>query len=195
MRDARGLSQADLAVRVGVRQQTIGAIEAGKTTRSKFLPRIARVLGVPLDRIDEEASQPEPNETATQAAATLPIYGTAEAGDGALVIAQDVIDTMPRPAGLMAVPDAYGLYVVGDSMSPVIRPGTLLAIHPHMPAQRDDPVVLYSADRSRAQLKEYVGATAAEWRLRRYQPKEAEFTLSRKEWPRCHLVYARFSRR
>ena len=48
-RAARGLSQAELARRVGTSQTAIGRIEHGVTARSKYHTLINVELGIPLD--------------------------------------------------------------------------------------------------------------------------------------------------
>src|ERR1700752_4402383 len=50
-RAAKGLSQPQLARRVGTSQQTIDKIETGKVKHSSFLPGIAMELGIPVDRV------------------------------------------------------------------------------------------------------------------------------------------------
>jgi transcriptional regulator with XRE-family HTH domain len=51
-REALGLSQAQLGRAVGVSQATIDKIESGRTTLSRFLPRIAARLGIPQRDLD-----------------------------------------------------------------------------------------------------------------------------------------------
>ncbi len=51
-REAHKLSQAELGRAVGVSQATIDKIESGKTTLSRFLPRIAARLGIPQQDLD-----------------------------------------------------------------------------------------------------------------------------------------------
>jgi transcriptional regulator with XRE-family HTH domain len=51
-REALGLSQAELGRAVGVSQATIDKIESGRTTLSRFLPRIAARLGIPQRDLD-----------------------------------------------------------------------------------------------------------------------------------------------
>lgn len=48
LREAKALSQSELARRAGVRQATLSAIEAGKTRRVDFdvMERLAEALGV-----------------------------------------------------------------------------------------------------------------------------------------------------
>jgi transcriptional regulator with XRE-family HTH domain len=47
-RERRGWSQKDLADRAGVSQVAIAKIESGATVQSKFLPKIAQILGLDL---------------------------------------------------------------------------------------------------------------------------------------------------
>jgi transcriptional regulator with XRE-family HTH domain len=51
-REALKLSQAELGRAVGVSQATIDKIESGRTTLSRFLPRIAARLGIPQRDLD-----------------------------------------------------------------------------------------------------------------------------------------------
>lgn len=45
-REAKGMSQADLAEKIGTVQQTIDKIENGKIARTSYLPEIYQVLGI-----------------------------------------------------------------------------------------------------------------------------------------------------
>jgi transcriptional regulator with XRE-family HTH domain len=56
-REAKGLTQADLAEAIGMTQQGVAAIENGKSDRPKKLRELARVLGVSL-RITYSARKP-----------------------------------------------------------------------------------------------------------------------------------------
>jgi len=52
LREARGLTQAELAARVGVTRQTLIAIEAGRYSPTLELAfQLARVFGVGLDDV------------------------------------------------------------------------------------------------------------------------------------------------
>lgn len=48
-RDEIGLTQAELADKVGTSQQAIEQLEGGKTKRPRYLPELAEVLGVSID--------------------------------------------------------------------------------------------------------------------------------------------------
>lgn len=58
--EARSLSQTDLAKEIGLSQGAIGQILSGVTTRSRYLPQIARVLGVSVEWLLGETNDPSP---------------------------------------------------------------------------------------------------------------------------------------
>ncbi len=73
----------------------------------------------------------------------LPVLGTAAGSEtGAMQIDQNVIDYVRRPPGLDSASDAYGIYVIGDSMEPRFPSGELCLVHPHRPPRPGDDVVI-----------------------------------------------------
>jgi transcriptional regulator with XRE-family HTH domain len=199
-RKERGLSQEQLARRVGVRQNTIAAIESGLTKKSKYLPDIARVLEVPLFDLDAgEGAHRTPTIPGADlvGARDLPLYATVEAGEGAVVMSSDPVDEVRRPAPLATVKGAYGVIVSGESMVPALRPGDTALIHPHLPPKVEDICLFISEKNGEfiATIKEYVGQTKDHWRVKRYKPEEKEFTLRKSEWQTCHVSVGRYSRR
>lgn len=199
-RRERGLSQEELARRVGVRQNTIAAIESGLTKKSKYLPDIARVLEVPLFDLDAgEGAHRTPTIPGADlvGARDLPLYATVEAGEGAVVMSSDPVDEVRRPAPLATVKGAYGVIVSGESMVPALRPGDTALIHPHLPPKVEDICLFISEKNGEfvATIKEYVGQTKEHWKVKRYKPEEKEFTLRKSEWQTCHVSVGRYSRR
>src|SRR3954465_11649773 len=85
-RERRGWAQKDLADRAGVSQVAIVKIESGATVHSKFLPRIAQILGLDLAELDHTlkgvalpvAERPFLNEIKPD----FPVYASAEGGPG-----------------------------------------------------------------------------------------------------------------
>jgi DNA-binding XRE family transcriptional regulator len=62
IRKALGISQAGLAVAVGVNTSTMSRIEAGRQPRPELLRKIADYLGVPLAAISSPVYEPEPED-------------------------------------------------------------------------------------------------------------------------------------
>jgi transcriptional regulator with XRE-family HTH domain len=56
--DTLGLDQSELARRVGCSPAAINQIVTGKTQNSRFLPKIARSLGVSLSYLEGETADP-----------------------------------------------------------------------------------------------------------------------------------------
>lgn len=160
-REAKGLTLGQLATAAGgLKYQTIQDLESGKSKGSKHLVAIARALSVSPDWLQTgdgpKSGSPESTHKIEQnisfpssrldIASTgggksegaqhhrLSILGMAEGGpDGWSLFNGDLIETVPMPANLVGVKGAYGVYVVGDSMSPRYRPGEIAHIHPHKP--------------------------------------------------------------
>lgn len=200
LRKRAGMSVNHLAKEVGVRLNTIQAIEKGETQKSKYLPDIARVLQVSLGELDptqklnnvapsgvRDTGLPKKEQIGPR---DLDVYGTTEAGEGVMVMSSEPVDKADRPPSLTHVTDAYGVIVTGNSMIPVIRPGDVAVVHPHKHPRRDDLCIFrcHSHGEFRSTIKELVAETKDGWRVRRYHPQEKELILKRQDWPECHVV-------
>lgn len=199
-------SEPQIASDAETTQQTVNRIELGQWKRMpSALPRIAKSLGLTLGEIDPSLAGVDDSRDRTRPAsgkpmelrriAELPVYATVEGGEGTLILTPEPVDWAPRPDPLESVKDAYSVLLAGGSMIPRYWPGDYLLINPHLPPRREDGVLLFPEDRSRAVVKEFIRSTASVWHLKRYQPKQAEFELSRKEWPVCHVIIGAYSHR
>jgi phage repressor protein C with HTH and peptisase S24 domain len=207
LRKERRLSQADLAKKVGVRQNTIASIETGNTTKTKYLPDIARVLRVSIDELDPPTAQAAPAkpESAIPGGELMgqrdfPIYASAEGGQGQIVLSSEPVDWAPRPGPVAQVKGAYGLYIVGDSMVPEFRPGDTAIVNPNLPVVPDSACIFYAekSGEARATIKYLRRITAESWHVSQWNPPDdmkRDFTLPRREWGVCHRVLGKFSRR
>lgn len=120
----------------------------------------------------------------------LPVYGTAQAGKGAMALSNNPVDWTNRPTSLLKVSDAYGIIVEGDSMAPAIKAGFILCIHPHKKARTGNYCIFRSENVDGSFLlcvKEYVKETQDHWHVLQYSPKKS-FTLKKSEWQSCHVV-------
>lgn len=122
----------------------------------------------------------------------LPVLGTAAGSEtGAMQLEQTVIDYVRRPPGLEAVGDAYGIYVIGDSMEPKYPNGDLVLVHPHRPPRPGDDVVLQIQNGpdqpAEAFLKHLVRQTADTITVRQYNP-EKELVFDRQQVVAMHKV-------
>ena len=167
-REAAGLSQAQLADAIGIRQPSLHAIETGKSERSKHASAIARALGVSLRWLEtgkgamkarggSEANDPpeDPPEAMRLASfgddriaprewpRDVPVLGSAACGqDGLFEFNGDVLEFARRPPRLIGATSVYALYVANDSMFPWRKHGELVYAHPGLPVRVEDFVVV-----------------------------------------------------
>lgn len=91
----------------------------------------------------------------------LPVYGTARGSfvdgvEGIDVFSTTAVDYVRRPPALMGVPDAYALFVNGDSMDPMHPHGALRMIHPHRPVSPGDSVIVQTRHWDHAPSQGYI---------------------------------------
>jgi phage repressor protein C with HTH and peptisase S24 domain len=145
-----GMKQQDVADALGVSQATVsrwlrGQDPQGSTRDAIFeLAHQKNVLG---NEKGLPRTQPNaivgPKVVYDGASPTIPIYGQAMGGlDGRFVLNGTKIADIPTPHALAGVPDAYAVYIVGDSMEPRYFAGETAYVHPHMPVRKGDFVVV-----------------------------------------------------
>ncbi len=97
------------------------------------------------------------------AAAALPDGLPKSARDPILLDPSQPVDEVGRPPGLIGAPDAYAVWVIGDSMSPAHPTGELRVAHPHRPVRAGDAVIIQVREREGGPLfgfiKTFVGRT------------------------------------
>jgi phage repressor protein C with HTH and peptisase S24 domain len=201
--DAR-LSQLDLARMAGVCQQLIAAIETGRTRSTKFLPRIAVALNRRPGELDPDwlavDEQRGPASPASFGDRDLPVYASAEGGEGQIIVSPDPMEIIPRPSPVVGVRDAYAVYITGESMVPEFEPGDLAIVNPNLPPIAGVTCIFYGeqAGAARATIKRLRRQTQDAWHVRQWNPPEGmkeDFTLPRSAWPICHRTVGKHSRR
>jgi phage repressor protein C with HTH and peptisase S24 domain len=202
-REQRKWSQADLARRVGCTQVAIKKIESGETRQSKYLARIASELALNIADLDPDAEKrgrtPSdavvPMDRLVRRPADFPIHAAAEGGPGEIIIGSDPVDWQPRPQQLANVRDAYGLYIIGESMVPEYRPGDIALVNPTLPQIGGEVYIFYAehAGVARATIKHLRRATGEKWLVSQHN-KPKDFDLSRRDWQWAHRVIGKYSR-
>lgn len=109
----------------------------------------------------------------------VPVMGTAmgslfdEKFEG-IEVFSDPIEYVRRPPSLMTVPDAYAIYVVGDSMYPMHSPGDLRFVHPHKQPRPGSTVIVqtrhWEHDPGQAYIKIFRRRTATSIVLEQFNP-------------------------
>ena len=117
--------------------------------------------------------------------AAIPAYGQAVGGkDGEFILNGNRIADVLAPPSLQGVPDAYAVYVVGDSMEPRYFAGEAVFVNPRLPVRRGDFVVAQIAveegEPPHAYIKRFVAREARSLKLEQFNPKKTlEFPMSR----------------
>lgn len=222
-RTALGISQAALASRLGVSQAAVNKVENGQTLKPRFLPKLSKVLGIPLNELDpdypDEGSQvsnvravPDADSSPTgnvrdlvndprllaiaaSVGGEVPVYAAVEGGPGEIILDKDPLEWVPRPGPLTGVKDGYLIYVSGTSMVPEYRPGERAIVNPRLPAIPEQAYVFYSdnPDNDRATIKFLKRITADTWHVEQYNPPE-ELELDRSDWRRCDRIVGKYAR-
>jgi phage repressor protein C with HTH and peptisase S24 domain len=117
--------------------------------------------------------------------ARIPAYGQAVGGkDGEFILNGNRIVDVLAPPSLPGVPDAYAVYVVGDSMEPRYYAGEAVFVNPRLPVRRGDFVVAQIAvddgEPPHAYIKRFVTRESRILRLEQFNPKKMlEFPVAR----------------
>jgi len=73
----------------------------------------------------------------------IPIRGKGMGGqDGVLIFNDQNLGDILAPPALADVPDAYAVYIVGDSMLERYQHGEVVYVHPYMPVRKNDDCVV-----------------------------------------------------
>jgi transcriptional regulator with XRE-family HTH domain len=199
-REELGLSQAELGRRVGCSQQSIQSVENGETLKSRYLPRIAKILGLRLEDLDPglhlDPTLPDGpilSNIELSGGNDLPLYSTTATGEGVFVMSKDPIEFVERPAPLARVKGAYGIIVAGELMEPEFRAGDIALVHPHLQPLAGETCVFFDKKRRQAIVARLTEITRADWVLRQWQAQE-ERRLPRENWT-CERVVGKFYRR
>jgi len=103
-----------------------------------------------------------------------------------------LLDTVVCPPSLENVPDAYAVWIVGESMVPRFKPGETAWVHPNRPARRGNDVVIqlnpdHEGDPPEGYVKEYVTQTPSRLIVKQYNP-EKEIEFERHDVKSIHVI-------
>ena len=217
----RDWSQAELGKRVGITQVAIKKIEAGKTRKSKFFPKIAEVLDIPLSKIDASLSQyndgtvNQPSELSSPnrgptlnivpaadliGDTDLPVYSIVQGGRGALVLENEPFTHTVRPKRLIGKKDGYGVLVIGDSMAREYNENDIAYIDPRLHPRKGDPCVFQGTreDGTVEAILKYLDrspdASDTVYYVSQTNPAR-KFTIKKADWQKCHVAVGKESGR
>jgi phage repressor protein C with HTH and peptisase S24 domain len=192
-----GLSLSELSLSVGKNHAYFQQfIRRGVPSR---LPEEVRGRVAEILKVDERqlklaagtkpvAGPPRPNGgpgVAVKINAWIPVYGQAVGGkDGEFVLNGNQVSEVLAPASLSSVPNAYAVYVVGDSMEPRYFAGETVFVNPRLPLSKGAFVVAQISSGEEgvphAFVKRFVSQDSRRLRLEQYNPKKVlEFPTSK----------------
>jgi phage repressor protein C with HTH and peptisase S24 domain len=189
-----GLSLSELSLKVGKNHAYFQQyVKRGVPTRlpEEVRGRVAEILGID-ERILKEPSSSSleffkvstEHRSVTRGTAWIPVYGHAMGGkDGEFILSGNQVSEVLAPPSLSHVPDAYAVYVVGDSMEPRYYAGETVFVNPRLPISRGAFVVAQISKgheaEARAYVKRFVSQDTKRLRLEQYNPKKVlEFPIS-----------------
>ncbi|MDN4128264.1 LexA family protein [Pantoea ananatis] len=156
-RSELGLTQAELAERVGTSQQAIEQLENGKTKRPRYLPELARALGCEIDWLITGTKSGTNVAPAELGSKRIPILSYVQAGlwtesqeyrsyDGGmsyLLVDDDVSN------------NAFALIIEGDSMAPKFNAGDKIIVDPEVYPVPGDFVVALDGVKNQTVFKKF----------------------------------------
>ena len=189
-----GLSLSELSLKVGKNHAYFQQfIKRGVPNRlpEDVRGRVAEILGLE-ERVLKEQSFPigRRYDLRTELVSLprgewIPVYGQAVGGkDDEFVLSGNQVSEVLAPPVLSHVPNAYAVYVVGDSMEPRYFAGETVFVNPRLPISRGSFVVAQiskdqEAEKPRAYIKRFLSQDAKRLRLEQYNPKKIfEFSTS-----------------
>lgn len=192
-REKLGMSQEKLAsiIKKGgfkIAQSTINNLEAGDVKRPRYVPELAKALGVSTEwllygtepKVAQETVTPSALRVAPISVPTLdsmprdvPVLGTATGGNGQVVMRGEAIDYVRRPPSLNGRTDIFALYVEDVSMQPAFNPGDLVLVEKRRPRVGDHAIIEFQdgpRDEVRVIIKRLSAVTGTVLKLEQYNP-------------------------
>lgn len=210
-REALGISQGELAKRVGIKQQSIGDLESGKTRGTKHLLGIAKALGQSPEWLEKGVGEQVKHQTETDLMPNagerfpapsisgmpldVPEMGTAVGGSaGDFSLNGQVIDYKRRPPGIANNRNVFCLRVRGDSMAPKYEEGDLIYVSPNRPTKSGDDILVEMkptkpGEPGNAYVKRLVSKTPTKLILRQFNPPSDRIELQQEKILRVCYVF------
>jgi len=122
----------------------------------------------------------------------IPIRGKGMGGeDGYMILADQYFGSVLAPPSLVDVPDAYAVYVVGDSMLERYQDGEIVYVHPYAPVRKKDYCVIQiskgDGESSYGFVKRFISMDDHQLKVEQLNPKKI-ITWSRNRVIAVHRI-------
>jgi phage repressor protein C with HTH and peptisase S24 domain len=195
-----GRTQTGLAQALGRSPSAVTALLKGqRQLKAREIAIVAEYLGEEPPALQLPSASDHPRERTNAGAPEpsrfprrrLPVFGLARGGhDGRFVLNGQRVADVLCPPSLEHVPDAYAVYIHGDSMEPRYYAGETAWVHPHLPVRSGDFVVAQIFDSEGEPplgfVKRFVSRNARELVLEQFNPPEGQDRLMR--FPADHVI-------
>lgn len=130
LRQLHGLSQAQVAYKIGIERSTVAHWESGKSAPNyETVRNLAEMFNVTVDYLIGKTTVPDGEVVSkfTIMKNSVSVYGHIPAGTPFEAI-EDIIEEVSIPDWLAKKKDLFGLKVVGDSMNKVLPDGCIAVL-------------------------------------------------------------------
>lgn len=145
-------SRNQISVRAGLNRDTLRQLDLRGREASLSVPSLnalAEALGVDAVELisvaPRHAVAHDPRRHVV-APHLIPVLGNAAGAVVGAMVLGEPIDQVERPPALLHVPDAYAVFISGDSMRPLHSSGDLRFVHPHKPPRAGDSVIVQTRE-------------------------------------------------
>jgi phage repressor protein C with HTH and peptisase S24 domain len=184
-----GISRANLAAISDKFNVDLNWLERGKGIEPDVVPDAGTTKSIMSGRRQLISPAAEPMHNAQLGApiagyTRVPLRGQSMGGkEGALIfVGDDNFGDLDAPPKLHGVPDAYAVYVIGDSMMDRLKHGEVCFVHPYEPYKRGDDVVI--------QIQAGEGAPVHGW-IKRFLSMDDKTLKVQQLHPKKVLTFAR----
>ncbi len=199
LREARHLSQEDLAIRAGLSSQTISNAEQMESPkmRGSNYRKVAEAMGLTTDQFDLAWRTRPPSEHTVKGAG-IPIVNQTTAGvtRDYQDVGRDNYSFCPIYPEAVGDPDAFAVQVIGDSMVPEWQTGDILICSPRAQIKSGDAcfVQLDSKFGDGNTFKRVIQVPEDRVELRADNPRYPPVIIPRESVLRCVKVVGKFVR-
>lgn len=154
LRDAAGLSQAQVAEKLGVNQAEYSRIEKGRRRVGQHMKTLSEILKATDEQI-LSADQYQP----TQMPEDVPVFALPEPDGESVRFDMAMASKIARPPLLKDAQNAFGMFNCGEAMSPRLRHGDFLFCDPQEKARDNDicALIIERGNRQVAIVRESLG--------------------------------------
>ncbi len=188
-REARGLTQREVAERIGARQQTIDKIERGEIKGGGTKADYVGFLGLQPSGVNDMTTLGPQHGLGAQTLYNLPFFKPRAAGGnaGVMSVPKQADAHIRRPHYLDGIDPSYAIEMADTTMTPRYERGDILYVDPTFEPTVGHYHVFFSPGRQKAVVRLLVAINADTWTVKQLAPSK-DSSLPKKAWPHCERI-------